>query len=110
MTGKGWLVGVLLAACAAPTLPLPPPVTPIIRDSSRAGYKVLASTKGVQAGAYVIALNLNTALSNDDRVDGTIADDVGSWQLEMRATKGDVFEIKQQVGGDESPPLTVTVP
>jgi hypothetical protein len=103
-------MSVLAAGCAAPTLPLPPPAVPVIAESARAGYYVLASTRGVQGGAFVIVLNLNPALSNDDRIDATIADDEGSWRLEMRASHGDAFEVKQQLGGEESPPVTVIVP
>lgn len=100
---------VLLAACASPTLPLPPPTVPSISSTSEPNVFHLSSTGGVEPGALVLVVNRNEAVDRDRRVSGTIADERGSWDLDVFANVGDALDISQDNGDARSPTITVTV-
>jgi hypothetical protein len=95
--------------CASPTLPLPPPTAPSILTGTEPGTYRLTSIQGAEPNALVIVINRNPELSRTDRVSGTIADEQGSWELEVIATPGDVLDISQESGSIRSPSTTIQV-
>jgi uncharacterized membrane protein YdfJ with MMPL/SSD domain len=99
----------LTASCASPTLPLPPPSIPSITASAQAGKVHLSSKNGAQANAIIVIVNRDQNLPPDQRVTGTEADDFGSWDAEVIATKGDVLDITEESGTTRSPSTTVQV-
>jgi hypothetical protein len=103
-------LGLAVAACASPTLPLPPPAVPTVTASSTPGKVHLQSKNGAEANAIVVVLNNNPALPLDERVSGAQADASGSWDCDAFATTGDVLEITQEFASTRSPPTDVQVP
>ncbi len=93
-------------SCSSPTLPLPPPALPSIALGVEASTFVLKSDKGALPNALIIIVNRDTTLANEDRVSGTIADNVGSWQATVKGTAGDVVDIAQDDGSNRSPTVT----
>jgi hypothetical protein len=105
------LVCAVALACTSPTLPLPPPSLPEVTSSNAPGYIHLSSKRGVEPNAVVVIVNQNLNVPNSERVGGAIADSEGSWETDVRASKGDVLDITQEFGsGKQSPPLRMTVP
>ncbi len=90
-------------------MPLPPPASPSITTGSQPGTVKLASVQGAEPNAVILVINRNTALPRDKRVAGTIADQVGSWELEITAATNDVLDIEQDNGNARSPSTTITV-
>ncbi len=99
----------VLAACASPTLPLPPPSLPTIGATSEPLMYRLSSVRGAIPNALVVVVNRNSTLPSQDRVNGTIADVEGSWELTIKATPGDVVDLSQEDGTVRSPSTTVTI-
>ncbi len=98
-------------ACASPTLPLPPPAVPSVAPSATDPAKVhLVSTRGAEANAIIVIVNLNPSIPGDRRVSGAQADASGSWDADVQATRGDVLEITQEFGSTRSTPTNVQVP
>ena len=112
-----WLLGnarvatvvLALAACTSPTLPLPPPSVPSITAGTTPDTFHLASINGAEPNAVVIVVNRAPDLPRNQRVSGTIADELGSWDLDVKARPGDVLDISQESGSTRSPAITVTV-
>ncbi len=102
------LLGAMLA-CTSPTLPLPPPSLPTIGTTSEPLVYRLSSERGAIPNALVVVVNRSTALSPEDRVNGTIADAEGSWELTLKASPGDVVDLSQEDGTTRSPSTTVTI-
>lgn len=102
-------VVLVVAACTSPTLPLPPPTEPTILQGSEPGTFRLVSLEGALPGALVVVVNRNEALSRDQRVEATLADDRGSWDLQVTAFVGDVLDLSQQSGELRSPTATVII-
>lgn len=98
-----------LVACTSPTLPLPPPSTPSITVGSTPDTFHLSSINGAEPNAVVIVINRATDLPRSQRVSGTIADELGTWELDVKARAGDVLDISQESGSTRSPSVTVTV-
>lgn len=98
-----------LVACTSPTLPLPPPTAPTISTGSQPDTYKLSSHEGTEPNALVIIVNRNVDLPRSERVSGTIADEHGSWEVEVVAKPGDVLDISQDTGSARSPSTTVTV-
>jgi hypothetical protein len=116
LSRRAWLRSALgvatfsvLVACAAPTLPLPPPAIPTI-DSGSTPLTIRLSSGGAIANALIVVVNRNTNLPGNERVAGAIADASGNWSLEIRASSGDVLELTQEVDSAQSPPVTFVVP
>ena len=101
---------VVVASCASPTLPLPPPAVPNVSSSPEAGKVHLVSTRGAEANAIIVVYNRNPNVPLDQRVGGTQADGVGTWQADVVASHGDVLEVTQEFGTTRSPPIDVQVP
>jgi len=95
--------------CTSPTLPLPPPTAPTISAGASPGTFRLASIGGALPNALIIVVNRNEALPRNERVSGTIADEQGSWDVEVRASVNDMLDITQESGTTSSPNTTVTV-
>ncbi len=116
LSRRAWLRSALgvaafsvLVACAAPTLPLPPPAIPTI-DSGSTPLTIRLSSGGAIANALIVVVNRNTNLPGNERVAGAIADAAGNWSLEIRASSGDVLELTQEVDSAQSPSVTFVVP
>lgn len=109
---RAWLAAALLvtlAACTSPTLPLPPPTAPTIGVGIEPNTYVLRSDEGALPNALIIVVNRNESLAPHERVSGTIADEVGSWELAISGYAGDVVDISQEDGTTRSPATTVTL-
>lgn len=109
---RSWLAIVAVATCAActtPTLPLPPPSLPTVSIGSEPNTFVLKSDRGALPNALIVVVNRNPALTLDQRVDGTIADSQGSWEIQIRASANDVLDISQEDGTTRSPSTTMTL-
>lgn len=87
--------------CTSPTIPLPPPAAPTETAGAEPGTYVL-SGKGAIPGAYVIVLDGTAGVLT------TVASD-GTWTVTITAQKGDVLQIWQEAGGDESTATTFTI-
>lgn len=96
-------------ACTSPTLPLPPPALPTISAGTEPNTYRLSSVEGALPNALIVVVNRNEALPRDKRVDGTIADDRGSWEVTIFATPGDVLDIAQETGTTRSSSTQLTV-
>lgn len=109
LVGALSLVAALALACTSPTLPLPPPATPVISTGTSPDTFKLASIQGAEPNALIVIVNRDEALPRDRRVTGTIADEQGSWDATVIAKLGDVLDISQESGTVRSPGTTVTV-
>lgn len=105
--GTALLVGFL--ACASPTLPLPPPSLPTVSVGAEPNTFHLRSDRGALPNALVLVVNANPALTLDQRVDGTFADEQGSWEIQVSGYSGDVVEVSQELGDQGSPTISVTL-
>jgi hypothetical protein len=107
------LAAALLVACAAPTLPLPPPAIP---NTSFAGLpagevELIGAPGSVEPNAIVFTYNTDPQLAAKHRVGGSQALGDGSWQAVIFGKSGDVVEVSQQgVDGEWSPATDVTIP
>lgn len=113
MRGLGPVVALVFAlgagACTTPTLPLPPPVAPSITQGTEPDTFHLSSVQGAQPNALIIVINRNPTLPRTARVSGTIADERGSWDLDVTARAGDYLDVSQESDTVRSPPITVMV-
>jgi hypothetical protein len=98
------------ASCASPTLPLPPPDEPVFSPSAQIGYIHLHSSGGAEPNAVIVIVNEDTNVPLENRVTGSEADDNGSWDAEVLASKGDVLDVSQEYGDAKSAPTQVIVP
>ncbi|HVH44642.1 MAG TPA: hypothetical protein VM925_19945 [Labilithrix sp.] len=96
-------------ACTSPTLPLPPPSLPTVSAGSEPNTFRLKSDKGALPNALIIVVNRNPSLSRDERVEGTLADEQGSWDLEIVGRTGDVVDVSQEHGDTQSGTTSVTL-
>jgi hypothetical protein len=109
---RAWLSALAVAgavACTSPTLPLPPPTPPSVTTGSQPDFVHLSSQNGAEPNALIIIVNRNTDLPRHQRVTGTIADENGSWDVDVRAKTNDVLDISQESGSTRSPVTTITV-
>ena len=98
-------LGVLVAGCLSPTLPLPPPENPAIGKVDSDGYVTLTGDEGsAQAGALVYAFNRET---NDG--DFKAATQNGAYKLRVRARVGDQVAVWQADGQETSTSIYVKV-
>jgi hypothetical protein len=105
------LFGVCGLGCVSPTLPLPPPETPLISQGSAPNRFVLTGGKGsALPDAFIIAFNLSPSLPREQRVTGTQADEEGRWRIELFASPGDRVDLTQERGDTRSPALSVSIP
>jgi hypothetical protein len=99
----------LVIGCTSPTLPLPPPALPSISIGTEPNTFRLSSEHGALPNALIVTVNRNDALARDLRVEGTIADEQGSWELLVHGSAGDIVDVSQQSGSSQSSPVTVTL-
>lgn len=107
------LVALATAAfgCVSPTLPLPPPETPVITIGSAPGTYVLAGSKGAALpDAFLIAINENPSLERSKRVSGTQAEADGAWRMQIFASPGDLIDLSQERSDQRSPSLSIRIP
>lgn len=95
-----------LAGCtgsASPTLPIPPP-SALSTPPDADGFVTIEGTAAIE-GAIVSAFNERLG-------EGVIgeADDLGDFELRLRAAAGDSIAVWQTVGSDRGEILTVRVP
>ncbi len=97
------IVLTLVPACAAPTLPLPPPTALVEGPPDASGRVVVRGLAG--ADAYVFALN-------EDRDRGVIgrADSAGAYTLEVEGSSGETLSIWQMSGTVSSALTTRIIP
>lgn len=109
---RGTLAALLiaLAACVAPTLPLPPPDQPSIGRGSDDSTFHLSSFRGAQPDAIIVVVNRNPDIPRSKRVSGAQADGDGTWETEVTAKVGDILDITQELGTTRSVSTTVRVP
>lgn len=95
--------GLALLACAAPTLPLPPPTALASAPDPTSGLVTI--TGRVNENAYVFALD-------EDRGDGVIvsADPSGVYSATLVAASGDTVTVWQMVGTNTGQLTSVIVP
>lgn len=98
-----------LFACTSPTLPLPPPALPTISAGTEPSTYRLSSVEGALPNALIVVVNRNEAVPREKRVEGTIADERGSWEVTVFASPGDVLEISQESGTSRSSGTSLTV-
>jgi hypothetical protein len=109
------LVGLLVWACASPTLPLPPPsLVPTQTAGIDADHVMLNAECGsVEANVYVQILNLgHTGGVPVPAIDfgvTVVATPCGSYAASVYAHKDDELEITQQSGLEVSTPQTIVV-
>ena len=103
------IVVLALAACASPTLPLPPPAIPSTTLEAD-GRVTLRSDHGVEPNALVVILNHNESLPLNQRVAGTLADTEGTWEQTVIASPGDILDVTQEFGSMRSAQTTFRVP
>lgn len=96
-------VGLLVAGCLSPTLPLPPPDRPDVSAPDAGGLVRLQGVAVPQA--EVIALN-----HDNDAIAGQITGDDARYDFTIKANAGDFIELFYIQGSDESPSVRVTVP
>jgi hypothetical protein len=98
------------AACASPTLPLPPPEVPTIGPGSDADHVVLSSPcGGAEPNVDVLVTNTTPTVPTSDVVTATRADGCGSWNLQVYAHKNDVLDVQQISGEETSTSVSVQV-
>ena len=105
-------VGVLgaacVVACASPTLPLPPPESPMQTEGVDAAHITLtAGCGGAEGGALIIIINQNEP--PDQAVGGSEANNCGAWDASVLAKSGDTLNISQQAGTLSSTATTYLV-
>jgi len=103
-------VSIVVGGCTSPTLPLPPPADPSIAKAPTDGHVLLSSAGGADPNAIIVVFNRNPAISREDRVSATQADERGSWVVDVVASTGDILDITQQIDTERSPSTTITVP
>ena len=94
-------------ACTSPTLPLPPPAAPSIVTGTEPNTFRLTSENGAQPNALIIVVNRNESLTREERVNGTIADDQGTWEVTVKGAVGDFVDIAQESNSARSASTTV---
>ncbi len=97
------------AACASPTLPLPPPALPSVTPAGD-GQVTLSSQHGVEPNAIVVIYNHNDTLPREKRVFGTLADPEGNWDQTIYAAPMDTIDVSQEFGTMRSATTTFQIP
>lgn len=109
---RGLVLGCALAALtglsgctgsSSPTLPIPPP-SALSSTPDAEGFVTIQGTAAIE-GAIVSAFNERIG----EGVIGEV-DDIGEFQLRLRAEAGDPIAIWQTVGSDRGEILTIRVP
>ncbi|SRR5258708_22380490 len=99
----------LVAACASPTLPLPPPEAPSQAIADSTHVRLVAGCGGAESFALIAIRNKNPTIPADEVGVLSQANGCGAWDATVLAQRGDVLEITQQFGLTVSIPLDVQV-
>lgn len=97
----------LALGCTSPTLPLPPPALPTVSTGTEPNTFRLKSERGAIPNALIVIVNRNQSLPRTERVTGTLADEQGSWELDVRGSAGDIVDVSQEEGTTRSPATPV---
>lgn len=97
------LLGLSLAACLSPTLPLPPPSRPDVSAPDDDGFVRLQGFAAPRA--EVIAWNRESNL-----IAGQVTGEDSRYDFRIQAEVEDRIEVWYRVGTDESASVTVIVP
>ncbi|MBX3231636.1 MAG: hypothetical protein KIT84_23585 [Labilithrix sp.] len=112
--GRRWLARALMivavAACTSPTLPLPPPALPTISAGTEPNSYTLRSERGAIPNALLVAVSRNETLLPEERVNGTIANAEGTWEMTVKGQPQDVIDLTQDSGTGTSPSIAITLP
>lgn len=101
----------LLVACASPTLPLPPPATPVITPGPDTDHITLSGPcGGAEPNAVIVTINTSPTVPADEAVGGSIVGACGSWDATIYAHSGDVVDVTQEIGTTRSQPLAIQIP
>lgn len=101
----------LVAGCASPTLPLPPPMEPDVSAGTDADHVKLSGQCGsAEPAAIIVIVNTDTSVPDDEAVSGAIVDSCGAWDANVYAHAGDYLDITQEIGDTRSQPLVFAVP
>lgn len=95
-------LGLAVAGCQSPTLPLPPPGQPEVSEVSSEGTVTVQGD--AMADALVFGLNDRTGRGAIDTATAS-----GNYRLVIEARVGDQLEIWQQLGSEASSPILVRV-
>jgi hypothetical protein len=98
-----WLVLASAAACATPTLPLPPPAA--LESTAPDADGMVTVTGEVLPDAWVYCVNLELETGVIVRADGT-----GRFTLRIGAEAGQYLSVWQEDGVDRGPPVDIRVP
>ena len=107
-----------VAACIAPTLPIPPPAEPDVSKPDASGNVLVQGGKGsASAGATINVENVTSANSAACKTDPTCysyvgrpVNDDGSYSVSIPGHSGDELDIWQTVGTSTSGDTQITVP
>ncbi|MEO7095871.1 MAG: hypothetical protein ABI175_21605 [Polyangiales bacterium] len=114
----GLVLGALLVnACIAPTLPVPPPLQPDVSESDTAGLVTISGAKGsVASYAEVSVFNLSYAESSEcktapDCTPGAFrnANADGSYLMRVKARSKDVLYLWQTTDNGQSASIEIHV-
>jgi len=96
-------MGLFLASCLSPTLPLPPPTQPEVSSPDAEGFVRL---QGIAAPrAEVLAWNRNSGL-----ISGQVTGENSRFDFLIRAAVDDTIELWYTKGTDESQSVVFSVP
>ncbi len=108
------LVAALAAACASPTLPLPPPEEIAVAPGPDADHVTLtAMCGGAPRNVVIIVVNegFTAPVPLDKAVGGAITDPTcGKWDSTVYAHSGDLLDITYELSGQISQPALLRVP
>lgn len=91
------LVGLALAGCLSPTLPLPPPSKPDVEGPDQQGQVTLDGYVP-QSDTAVVAINHRTG-----EIRGQIVGNDGHYRFAIGAQIGDLMELWYTIGDEQSP-------
>lgn len=97
------LSGLFACSCLSPTLPLPPPVRPIVSPADREGYSTVRGR--VPGGTTAIVENLSTG-----NLIGKATDETGKFEIRIGASSYDRINVYYFDGLERSQSIVVLVP
>jgi hypothetical protein len=96
-------------ACAAPTLPLPPPAAPQVTSLGQNQY-LLRAERGAEPHAIVLIYNKDPEVPLSERVYASEANAEGTWEKTITAKPGSFVDIWQDTGNASSPQISIQLP
>jgi hypothetical protein len=103
-----------LAACASPTLPLPPPLAPSLSPGADADHVTLtADCNPAEVSAVIVIINhggSGVPVPAGEAVGGALTNSCGGWTTSVFAHAQDALDITYTIDEQISQPERVTVP